>query len=379
MSEASAPGDVTQRALAELHAQIGTPLRVEQWNHEATRDAIRHYAHGIGDDNPLWSDPDYARTARYGGIIAPPTFLYSIFDGVVAPGLPGYSWFYAGADWQFDRPVRLGEAITASATVSGARDVGGKRVERMILQSGRTEYRTLAGERLARLEAHTFRVAKKSDGNGGMPFAPRPQHRYTEQEFAAIERMVMNEYRRGSGWLEVSEVAVGMQLPTIARGPLVPIDMTTYYAGAIGTAGYKSTKMRWLYRDLALNAPDRLPNTLPPEYFSEGLTASMGHTDPAAAAAAGMPGVYDNGLQRTAFMITAVTNWMGDNAMLRAASVRIKAPVIFGDTTFVKASVSALSEEDGADLVEIALRAENQLGETTATGTATVELHRPAP
>ena len=29
---------------------------LEPWCHEATRDNIRHYAHGIGDDNPLWCD-----------------------------------------------------------------------------------------------------------------------------------------------------------------------------------------------------------------------------------------------------------------------------------------------------------------------------------
>ena len=28
---------------------------------------IRHYAHGIGDDNPLWCDPDYAAGTRWGG------------------------------------------------------------------------------------------------------------------------------------------------------------------------------------------------------------------------------------------------------------------------------------------------------------------------
>ena len=32
----------------------------EPWCYEATRDNIRHYAHGIGDDNPLWCDPGYA-------------------------------------------------------------------------------------------------------------------------------------------------------------------------------------------------------------------------------------------------------------------------------------------------------------------------------
>src|SRR3546814_20367924 len=37
---------------------------VEPWNYEATRDGIRHYAHGIGDDNPLWCDPTYAAKTK---------------------------------------------------------------------------------------------------------------------------------------------------------------------------------------------------------------------------------------------------------------------------------------------------------------------------
>ena len=63
----------------------------EPWCHEATRDNIRHYAHGIGDDNPLWCDPDYAAGTHYGGIVALPSFLFStnrIISGYVG-GLPG--------------------------------------------------------------------------------------------------------------------------------------------------------------------------------------------------------------------------------------------------------------------------------------------------
>ena len=45
-----------------LRQRIGVRIEntAEPWCHEATRDNIRHYAHGIGDDNPLWCDPDYA-------------------------------------------------------------------------------------------------------------------------------------------------------------------------------------------------------------------------------------------------------------------------------------------------------------------------------
>ena len=49
----------------------------EPWCYEATRNNIRHYAHGIGDDNPLWCDPEYAAKSQYGGIIALPSFLFS--------------------------------------------------------------------------------------------------------------------------------------------------------------------------------------------------------------------------------------------------------------------------------------------------------------
>ena len=53
---------ITDEAVEQLRRLIGVPIvdTVEPWCYEATRDNIRHYAHGIGDDNPLWCDPDYA-------------------------------------------------------------------------------------------------------------------------------------------------------------------------------------------------------------------------------------------------------------------------------------------------------------------------------
>ena len=80
---------------------------LEPWCHEATRDNIRHYAHGIGDDNPLWCDPDYAAKTRYGGIVALPSFLFAtsrIVSGYVG-GLPGVHAMWAGADWTWHKPV----------------------------------------------------------------------------------------------------------------------------------------------------------------------------------------------------------------------------------------------------------------------------------
>jgi len=70
---------ITDQALAALRQRIGQRIEhtLEPWCYEATRDNIRHYAHGIGDDNPLWCDPAYGKTTRYGDIIALPSFLFA--------------------------------------------------------------------------------------------------------------------------------------------------------------------------------------------------------------------------------------------------------------------------------------------------------------
>ena len=70
---------ITEEGLDDLRKRIGVKIEntVEPWNYEATRDAIRHYAHGIGDDNPLWCDPAYAEKTKYGSLVALPSFLFT--------------------------------------------------------------------------------------------------------------------------------------------------------------------------------------------------------------------------------------------------------------------------------------------------------------
>src|SRR3954447_439624 len=137
--ELKAPG-LPPDALEQARQMIGQEFRVERWNCEASRDVIRHYAWGLGDDNPLFCDPDYAAKTRHGTLIAPPTFLYSVFDAVVAPGLPDIQWYYSGTDWTFRRPVRRNEEIVARAHLADAKEISGKTVRRMILQTGEVIY-----------------------------------------------------------------------------------------------------------------------------------------------------------------------------------------------------------------------------------------------
>src|SRR6476646_807448 len=110
---------ITDDAVASRRRRIGVPSTdtVEPWCYEATRDNIRHYAHGIGDDNPLWCDPAYAAATRYGTIIAPPSFVFAlnrILSGYVG-GLPGIHAMWAGADLTWHQPIRRGVAVRTNA------------------------------------------------------------------------------------------------------------------------------------------------------------------------------------------------------------------------------------------------------------------------
>lgn len=367
-----------QTAFEEASALLGQEVRVEQWNYEATRDTIRHYAWGVGDDNPLFCDPAYAAGTRWGGIIAPPTFLYGIFDAVVAPGLPDIQWFYSGTDWTFNEPVRRNDEITARARLEDVREVSGKRVQRMIVQTGAVDYVNQHGRTVATALSHCFRIPR-SGAEGGLQYEPREEHRYTEAELAAIRDAVLNEYRRGADTLFWEDVAPGDRMPGTVRGPLNRLDMTCYYAGAVGTSGYKSTKLRWQYSHWARHAPDRLPNNYDASYYAAAVSPSIGHQDARVAVSElGMPGPYDNGPQRIGFMSGCVTNWMGDDGFVRSLGVRLKLPVIFGDTTYTHGRVTGKREEEDRGLVDCEIWAENQLGQVTATGTAVVELPRKA-
>lgn len=361
-------------ALAGASELLGRPVRTERWNEEASKDVIRHYAWGLGDDNPLWCDENYAAKTRWQGIVAPPTFLYSVFDAVVAPGLPDIQWIYAGADWTFERPVRRNEEVLVEAKLADVKEVGGDVVNRMILQTGDVRYRTRDGELLASVLSHTFRIPR-ARAEGGLRYEAREEYRYSAEELERIEQAVLNEYRRGAEPRYWEDVGEGDELPTTVRGPINRLDMTCYYAGAVGTSGYKSTRLRWIYGWRARNAPELLPNNFDKSYYGASVSPSIGHQDGGVATSEiGMPGPYDNGPQRIGFVSVCITNWMGDDGELRRYGMRLRKPVIFGDTTYCKGRVAGKRREGGRGLVDLEVRAENQFGEVTANGTATVQL-----
>jgi acyl dehydratase len=363
-------------AAAEARRLLNTPIRIEQWNYEASRDVIRHYAWGIGDDNPLYDDPGYAARTRWGGIIAPPTFFFGVFDAVVAPGLPDIQWYYSGFDAEFHEPIRCNDEITAHAEYVDVKEIAGKTVARMLVQTGEVTYTNQHGRVATKVLSHCYRVARLS-ALGGSFYEPRARQEYTSDELRKIREAMVGEFRRGAAKLYWEDVREDEAIPGIVRGPLGQLDMTCYYAGAVGTSGYKSTKLKAKYTEWALHEPDKLPNNYDPSYYAAAESPSIGHQIEAIARQElGMPGAYDNGPQRSGMMAICLTNWMGDDGFVLNYSVRLRRPVIFGDTSHLRGRVVRTRLDGERGLVDVELVAENQLGEITATGGATIVLPR---
>ena len=66
----------------------------------------------------LWTDEDYATTTRYGGLIAPPSFIFCCL-GSVQVGWRGLGGFHGETKLTFHKPIRCGDRITARVFFEG--------------------------------------------------------------------------------------------------------------------------------------------------------------------------------------------------------------------------------------------------------------------
>jgi acyl dehydratase len=365
---------ITDDALDALRRLIGVPIveTVEPWCYEVTRDNIRHYAHGIGDNNPLWCEPEYAATTRYGDVVAPPSFVFAlnrILSGYVG-GLAGVHAMWAGADLTWFRPLVRGTELVATAYLKDLVEHQTRFAGRAIQQIYHVEFATTNGELLFAGDSWCFRTERDAARELGTKYdesKARPPSYYSDEELAEIYDLYGAEVIRGSEPRYVEDVEVGDELPVLAKGPMT---VTGFIAFAQGWGGLYIRANKIAYEQLKKHPGLGIKNAMGIPDVPERV-----HWEDALATDVGTPGAYDYGPERCSWLTHHLTNWMGDEGFLRHHATQIRHHNVVGDWIRITGTVTGKSvDADGHHEVTIEQVARNQHGDVSAIGTGTVWL-----
>jgi len=364
---------ITDEAIDSLRRLIGVEITdtVEPWCYEATRDNIRHYAHGIGDDNPLWCDPSYARGTAYGDVIAPPSFVFAlnrILSGYVG-GLPGIHAMWAGADLTWHRPIVRNAAIRTTAHLKDLVEHDTRFAGRAIQQIYHVDIRDDQGALLCSGDSWCFRTERDTAREAGTKYdatRSRPAMRYTDADLREIHDLYEASHRRGALARDIDDVAVGDELPVMPKGPMT---VTGFIAFAQGWGGLYIRANKLAYEQLKKHPGLGIPNARGIPDVPERV-----HWEDDLARDVGTPGAYDYGPERCSWLTQHLTDWAGDDAFLERHSCQIRHHNVVGDWLRITGTVVAKDD----DRVTIEQRATNQHGELSATGRGVVRLPRRA-
>ena len=356
-------GTISEEALEMLRKEIGRESALPQFNTCASQDAIRHYVLGRGDDNPLFCDESYAALSRHGGIIAPNTFLLTC-GFPRSRGLPGVHALFTGIDFHFHGPVKVGTRISTKSSLHELSERVGEYAGRQIQQTTCTKYISEQGQALATLYSHAFRMERKKAGGRGK-YSQLSRKIYTDEEMEEIAEAYREEgmSRRGADKRFWSDVSIGDELPKMVKGPLTVTDNVAFLIG-FGTVFVRAHRQWHEFRE-------RHPGVGVKDQFGIWDVPERVHWDENLAASVGMPGPYDYGPQRIAWIDHAIAEWMGDDGWLSRLSVKLSAPNFVGDTSWIRGSVV---EKRNRNIIIIELSVNDHRGRETATANAEVVL-----
>jgi acyl dehydratase len=375
-------GRLTDAGVDRFREKVGVDWpysRWTTWNEEATRDGIRHYAYGFGDDNPLYTDPEYAAASRWGGIIAPPGFLEGAgltprlpdapqLKGRGKGALSGVHMFWAGDHIRYFNAVHEGDRIWVrrfyvDVKLKESSRFGG----RSAVTVRRRVYWNQRGELIAIWDADFVHTERDTAAKKDTLRASREQHDYSDDELAMVDEHYSGERIRGANSRYVEDVSeADSDLGVRYRGPLVVGDVIAWLMGN-GRHEIFPYRLNWKNRQ-------RMAGFYARNEFGAWDSAMRVHWDDAFARSVGAPRAYDYGMLRNAWIMQIVTDWMGDDAVLVAVDDRIQGFNTIGDLTRITGRVLEIDRTPEWPEVVIEVLCTNQRDEQTATGALRVRL-----
>jgi acyl dehydratase len=124
---------------------------------QVTRELIADFCAAIGETNPLYTDPEVARTGPHRGLVAPPSLAAIFGEGEnIFEHFPEFNRrrLAAGMEVEFVAPIRAGDSITTISRVTEVYEKTGRSGAMLFIVIG-SELKRADGQIVARVD-HRF-------------------------------------------------------------------------------------------------------------------------------------------------------------------------------------------------------------------------------
>lgn len=353
------------------------PSRDEELLSVATPEAIRNFARGYGDDNPLFCDAEYGATTRWGGQVGPQIMIGSLNAPLRGDKLPkelrsgsyrGIHAFVSGSTWDWYRPVRPGDTVYSFRGLESIDVKSSEFAGRSIVKVLRDVKMNQNADVLAVYRILLIMTERKKAREKGK-YAEIPVPEWTDQQIAEIEAIYAAELVRGREPRYWEDVTVGDSLGPMVKGPLTTTDIIVFHAGGYGFVPYGLKTGRLAHHNRQRIKPFYVKN----EYGIPDVAQRV-HWDNEWSKAIGNPRAYDYGVLRECWMHHLLTDWMGDDAWVMRQHDEIRKFNYLGDVQHLSGEVTGKRTDGDRYLVDVEIRSVNQRDETTVRGEATIAL-----
>lgn len=352
---------VPTKPLPELEAMVGdSRTTVEEFRIE--RGKVEEFARAITEPDPLFRDEGVARERGYETVPAPLTYArVSRFPRYRPDGLEGYGFdlgfrpeyvLHGEQAYEYERPLFVGDVLTGTTTLTDVYQRDGGRAGSMTFAVYETEYRDENGDLVLTDRATAIETAgavdsERDDASG--------DDDATDSDAQADSSGSNSDSDADTdATVDPEPTANGGRVPAAE-----PVDTVRSIDGV----------------DVGDGGPTVVVDDLERKHFVKYAGASGDfnpiHYDEPYARTAGNESVFGQGMFTAGVASRVVTDWFGLES-ITAFGVRFQSRVFPGDTIVATGELESVCAEEG--VVEVALEATTQHGETLLTGSATASL-----
>jgi acyl dehydratase len=362
---------------------------VREFYSVAGADGLRNFARGYGDDNPLFCDPAYGRTTRWGGQIAPPMIGIALATPLLGDRLPedvrkatkglfsGVHLFVSGQSTEWYRPVYPGDELYSFGGLESVQEKRSEFAGRSVIRVSRQVRMNQRAEVVSVSRTILIATERKKSRERGKYMDIEPAT-YTPEQIAEYDAIYAAERPKGAEPRYFEDVGVGEELPKLAKGPLTLTEVICFHAGGYGFAPYNISASRLGYQNR-----QRIPKFYIDNAAGIPDVAQRLHWENDWAQSIGNPMAYDYAVMRECWLTHFLTDWIGDDGWILRQHDEMRKFNYIGDAHVITGEVVAKRFTDGRGEVDIEFRATNQRGQVTAPASATVLLpsreHGPLP